>query len=264
MYNEGEKEAVYSPPAHNSKVPSYYANPAPGINHQNSGDRPQVWPDNHHHQQPQEQAKKRPFYKRWWFWLIIIACIIIIAVAVACGVVFGTKKSDKGSDPDVETSSSGGNGTSGTNTNADPDTSVGGYLNSAYYSESGAWNGSGIAIAAANMDADQSIYGFYQDWTGTLQYALMDPSGEWNIVGPVNSGSYKALNGTPLSTVQHQVGAQLVWHLFYIDDEYTVRERIITNTTTNGPSPVWTDGPLSKQNLKTWQANTIGLQACYW
>ncbi|KAK5944027.1 hypothetical protein PMZ80_003308 [Knufia obscura] len=268
VYTGGEKEAVYSQPTPRSKVPSYYANPVPGIHHQNSGDRPQVWSNNdHQYQQPgqsqQEQPKKRPFYKRWWFWLIIVALVIIIAVAVACGVVFGTKKSNEHTTtPPGYTPP--GDGTNGTSTNADPDTSVGGYLNSAFYSESGAWNGSGIAIASANTDADQSIYAFFQDSTGLLQYTLMDPSGQWNLVGPVNSGSYKALNGTPLSAVQHQLGAELVWHIFYIDDEYTIRERIITNTTTNGPSPVWTDGPLSQQNLKTWRSNTIGLQACYW
>ena len=271
VYNEGEKEAVYTEPTHpHSKVPSYYAGPAPGIHHQDSGDRPQVWSDDHQRQQYQEKAKKTPFFKRWWFWVIIAALVVIIAVAVACGVVFGTKKSNKNSDPDAGPATNGTNGTSngnntaGTDTGADPDTSVGGYLNSAYYSETGAWNGSGIAIAAANTASDQSIYAFYQDSTGMLQYTLMDSSGKWNLVGPVNSNSYKALNGTPLSAVQHQLDAKLVWHVFYIDVNYTIRERIITNTTTDGPTPVWADGPLSKQNLKTWKSNTIGLQACYW
>jgi len=279
VYNEGEKEAVHSAPTHQSKVPSYYAGPAPGIYHQNSGDKPQLWSadQQYQHQQHQEQPKKTPFYKRWWFWLVIVALIVIIAVAVACGVVFGTKKSNKGSDSSnsagngtsAGNSTSGGNGTSGTNTDADPNTSVGGYLNDAYYSKSGAFNGSGIAIAGANTDDNESLYAFYQDPTGELQYTVMDSTGQWKLIGPVNHDSYKALNGTPLSTVQHIIGgqtasAQAVWHLFYIDEDYIVRERIITNTTTNSISPVWSDGPLSEKNLHTWESNTIGLQACYW
>lgn len=279
VYNEGEKEAVYSSTSRQSKVPAYYANPVPGIYHQNSGDKPQLWSADHQYQQQQqqhqhqhqEQSTKKPFYKRWWFWLVVLALIVIIAVAIACGAVFGTKKSNKQSDSSnsAGNSTSGGNGTGGTNINADPNTSVGGYLNNAYYSTSGAFNGSGIAIAAANTEENQSLYAFYQDPSGMLQYTVMDPTGQWNIVGPINSGSYKALNGTPLSAVQHILGgqtasAQAVWHLFYIDEDYTVRERVITNTTTNSISPVWTDGPLSEKNLKTWQSDTIGLQACYW
>jgi hypothetical protein len=93
---------------------------------------------------------------------------------------------------------------------------------------------------------------------------LMDAQRKWNLVGPVNAGSYPALNATPLSTVQHQLGSQLVWHLFYIDENYYVRERIITNSSTTSPTPIWQDGPLNALNLKAWQSNTIGLQGCYW
>lgn len=257
-HDQADKEAVYQEPPH-SKVPSYYAAPVPGIQHQNSGDRPQVW--NHETQQVNEKPQKKPFYKRWLFILLVIALIIVAAIAIALGVVFGTKKHTTSSG---NSSSSSGPSPGGANhPNVDINTSVGGEINDAYYSTKGAWNGSGIAIASANTNADQSIYAFYQDYRGDIQYTLMNPQGQWNLVGPVNSGSYQALNGTPLSVVYHQLGNKLVWHLFYIDVNYIVRERIITNQT-NGPTATWSDGPLNDLQLKTWQSNTIGMQACYW
>lgn len=261
-YDQADKEAVYNSEPPRSKVPSYYAAPVMGeIQHHNSNDNPQVWnnqPEQFHEKHQQE--KKTPFYKRWWFWLILFLVVVAIVVGVACGVVLGTKKHKDSSN------NSATDGTSGTgdNTNVDINAAVGGYINPAYYSKSGAWNGSGIAIAGANTATDQSIYAFYQDYTGAIQYTLMTPQYEWQLVGPVNADSPPAMNGTPLSAVQHQLGAELVWHVFYIDENYYIRERIITNSSTNGPAPVWTDGPLSSQNLKTWEADTIGMQACYW
>ena len=258
-----DKEAVYTDRPE-SKVPSYYAAPVPGhINHQNSNDRPQVWADQPQHNNEKVQ-KKRPVWKKWWFWLILLLLIIAIAVGVGCGVALGTKKSNKPAPPAATNGTTPTNTTTPDNPNVDIQTSIGGQINNAYYSESGAWNGSGIAIAAADSTTDQSIYAFYQDAAGAIQYTLMNPQYQWSVIGPVNSGSYKALNGTPLSTVKHTIGDQQVWHLFYIDTTYTLRERIITNVTTNGPAPVWTDGPLNAKNLKTWNSNTIGLQACYW
>lgn len=261
-HDQADKEAVYHEPPR-SKVPSYYATPVPGvIHHQNSGDRPQVWTDQHQ-QHISEKAQKKPFYKRWLFILLIVGLIIVAAIAIALGVVFGTKNHSNSSNNNSNTGSGTTNVTNGDNPNVDINTSIGGQINNAYYSKSGAWNGSGIAIASANTNADQSIYAFYQDYRGDLQYTLMSPSGQWDLVGPVNSNSHKALNGTPLSTVYHQLGNKLVWHLFYIDENYYLRERITTNQT-NGPTAIWTDGPLNDLNLKTWQSNSIGMQACYW
>lgn len=259
---QGEKEAVYSAQQHHSKVPSYYPGPVPGITHQDSGDRPQVWSGAHNQHHLQHSERKRPFYKRWWFFLLLILLIIVIAVAVACGVVFGTKKHNQSNGGGSSSSS----GHPGTNTNADPDTSIGGQINSAYYSKSGAWNGTGIAIAAANTLYNQAIYTFYQDYNGAIQNTLYDPSGSWHPLGPVHNDKYKPLNGTPLSAVQHLIGSEIKWHVFYIDQNYIIRERILSNVTTaaDGINPLWTDGPLSSQNLKTWQSNSIGMQACYW
>lgn len=234
--------------------------------HQNSGDRPQVISTASYQGEP---AKKKPFYTRWVFILGIVVLITVIVLAVVLGVVFGTKKSHNNPAPGSSGSNSGASSTSTSTgsvptSSVDPNVAVGGYIDPAYYSTSGAWNGTGIAIAAAKPGVDQTLYAFYQDPSGLLQYTLLNAQSQWNLVGPVNAGSYKALNGTPISAVNHQLGNQLVWHIFYIDVDYIVRERIITNTTTDGPTPIWKDGPLSSQNLKAWKSTSIGLQACYW
>lgn len=266
IFNGQDKEAVHTPSLH-SKVPSYHVYPVPGLYHQNSGEKPQVWsePD------VQTEDKKKPVYKRWPFIVIVVLLIVLIAVGVALGVVFGTKKSHQppvAQSSTTPTSTSPGSAPTGSipanKPNVDVNTSIGGQINDAYYSKSGAWNGSGIAIAAANPNLNQAIYAFYQDSDGKIQYTLMDAQRRWNIVGPVNADTHKALNATPLSAVQHQLGNQLVWHLFYIDENYIVRERIFTNSSTTSPTPIWEDGPLNQLNLKAWNSNTIGLQGCYW
>lgn len=262
VVNQDEgKEVVYAEQPQ-SKAPIQQGYPTPGIFHQNSNDRPQVWTpvkqeesEDDDIEEKQQQEQRKPFYKRWLFILVVVALIIFIAVGVALAVVF-VRKNNNNSGPNAGI----GSNKHGVNLN----TSIGGQINDAYYSKSGAFNGSGIAIAAANSEYDQSIYGFYQDYQGNIQYTLMNPQSKWNLVGPVNAGSYQALNGTPLSTVQHQLGDELVWHLFYIDVNLILRERIITNTSTNGPSPVWQDGPLNNLNLKAWNSTSIGLQGCYW
>lgn len=265
--NQQEKEAVFVPPP-TSKVPSYQAYPVPGIQHQNSGDRPQVWTDSGEVPQEQQQKKKKPFYKRWLFIAIIALLVVLIAVGIALGVVFGTRKSHDDSPTPTPTQTAAppppANTSTPNNPGVDINTSVGGYINNDYYSESGAWNGSGIAIAGANPNKNEAIYAFYQDHTGAIQYTLMDSQNRWTLVGPVNDNSHKALNGTPLSTVLHYLGAELVWHLFYIDEDYIIRERIMTNTSDNGPAAIWRDGPLNDLKLSVWKSNSIGLQACYW
>lgn len=256
VYPEQEKEVVYT--GQNPSRPlSYQQFPIPGIRHQNSGERPQVWSAMDHEDfLEEEERSKKPLYKRWKFILAIVGLLVLVAVGVGLAATFISRRGGSRSKSSTRIGKN--------NPNVDLNKSVGGYINDAYYSTSGAWNGSGIAVAAANTDYNQAIYAFYQDYTGGLQYTLMNPQGEWSLVGPVNANSPKALNGTPLSTVQNQLGDQRVWHVFYIDEDYILRERIITNTTTTSPTPVWTDGPLNDLNLTVWKSNTIGMQSCYW
>lgn len=260
VYSGQEKEAVHTPQLQ-SKVPSYHAHAVPGLYHQNSGEKPQVWSE----AEPQRvEEKKKPIYKRWPFIIIVILLVCLIAVGAGLGAYFGTRKSHNSSGSSTNSTSSSGGSASGNKPGVDINTSIGGQINDAYYSKSGAWNGSGIAIAGVDQTKNEAIYAFYQAYDGSIQFTLMDAQKKWNHIGPVNDGSFPALNATPLSTVQHLVGDQLIWHVFYIDTNYILRERYITNDTTNSPTPIWQDGPLNDKKLSVWESNTIGLQACYW
>ena len=213
---------------------------------------------------PQDQ----PFYKRRSWILAILALIAAVAIAVPCGVVFGTKHPPPTPLPTNPTSSIPPS-PSGTTTSSstpqptgDPNYAIGGQLSPAYFSKEGAFNGTGIAIAAANPGVDGSIYVFYQDWQGALQYSVSNPTtGMWTPLGPVNYGVSTALNGTPLSAVAYINDTVATWHLFYIDVDYTIRQRSLINDTY---TPTWGPGPIGALGLKTNEADTIGMQACYW
>jgi hypothetical protein len=138
---------------------------------------------------------------------------------------------------------------------------VGGALDPLYYSHTGAWNGSGIAIASANFGIDSSIYVYFQHDTGEIRSFIQEADGHWtDSIAVVSSG---ARNATPLSAVAYIVNQVATWHIFYIDQDSYVRQR----TSSNGSAyqtNIWQDGPLNALNLKANDADMIGLQACYW
>ena len=106
---------------------------------------------------------------------------------------------------------------------------------------------------------------FYQDFDGLLQFKKSDPAdGEasWAPLYPVNENAPRALNGTPLATAAYVNDTVATWHLFYVDDNYIMRQRILTNT--SGYIPTWTSGPLDDLSLEVNHADTIGMQVCYW
>jgi hypothetical protein len=142
-----------------------------------------------------------------------------------------------------------------------PDITAGGALDPLYYSHTGAWNGSGIAIASANFGIDSSIYVYFQHYTGEIRSFIQEANGVWtdsNVV--VSSG---ARNATPLSAVAYIVNEVATWHIFYIDQDSYVRQRISSNGSAFQTN-IWQDGPLNSLNLKANDADMIGLQACYW
>jgi hypothetical protein len=144
---------------------------------------------------------------------------------------------------------------------ADPDITIGGAIDPKYYSDTGAWNGSGIAIASVNFGVDASIWVYFQHYTGEIRAFIQEAAGEWtdsNIVVP--SG---ARNGTPISAVAYIVEEVATWNIFYIDQESYVRQRVSSNGS-QFQTNVWQDGPLNDLNLKANDADMIGLQACYW
>jgi hypothetical protein len=144
---------------------------------------------------------------------------------------------------------------------ADPDINIGGALDPLYYAHTGAWNGTGIAVASANFGDDASLWVYFQHNTGEIRSIIQEADGIWkdsNVV--VSSG---ARNGTPISAVAYIVEEVATWNIFYIDQESYVRQRVNSNAS-RFQDNIWQDGPLNDLNLKANDADMIGLQACYW
>lgn len=204
--------------------------------------------------------------KLWFFGLAALVLIAIIAIAVACGVVFGTKHSNSSPASTPSPTSSAKPSPTSTSSSVptptgDPDITIGGAMSPLYYSKTGAFNGSGIAIASVNFGQDASIFVFFQHYTGEIRSFIQEADGTWtdsNVV--VSSG---AKNGTPISAVAYLVEEVATWHVFYIDTDSRVRQRINSNSSAYQTN-IWKDGPLNDLELTANDADMVGLQACYW
>ncbi|KAF2397792.1 hypothetical protein EJ06DRAFT_139160 [Trichodelitschia bisporula] len=175
--------------------------------------------------------------------LLILAAFIILAVAlgVGLGVGLGSKK---------HSSSSGSK--SGTNGNT---------FNPAYLSKSGAFNGSGLAIASYSFGSGG--YGvinvYFQHWSGQLRKMQLMSDGTWQGGDSTNIVATDARNATPISAVAYAMDNKATWHIFYIDHHNVIREKISDNTTNQ-----WRDGPIGELGLKAMNDSNVGLQACWY
>ena len=142
----------------------------------------------------------------------------------------------------------------------DPNFVVGGAYDPAYYSKTGAFNSSGIALASVNFGIDDSIFVYFQHYTGELRSMILEANGQWTQSNVVASD---AKNGTPISIVAFVSAEVAQWHLYYINHENIVTERI-SNNASKYQDNIWSDGPLTQLGLKALDADTVGLQACYW
>lgn len=95
-----------------------------------------------------------------------------------------------------------------TRTGKDPLYAIGGSYDTTYFSEQGAFNGSGVALADVNFGLDNSIYVFYQKFSGEIEQLIYESDGSWNFVTQVASN---AKNATALSTVAYIVDGIATW-----------------------------------------------------
>ncbi|KAF7513005.1 hypothetical protein GJ744_011271 [Endocarpon pusillum] len=191
--------------------------------------------------------------KKWFLVAASLATCIIVALAIALGVVFGTRGSSSNdttlpqptaTDPPPDT--------------GDPDFYVGGALNPQYYSTAGAFNGTGLALAEQSFGQGNrgNITLYYQHWSGHLRWSQLS-NGEWQG-GSAEIVAHDAKNGTPISAVSYAMDERSIWHIFYVNEDNMLREKVNSNTTN-----IWIDGPLSRQNLTVNRADRIGMQACW-
>lgn len=186
-----------------------------------------------------------------WLWSIL-AAILILGVSLGIGLGVGLHQNDSDSESSHE---------AGANTTY----MIGGAIDPQYYSEEGAFNGSGIALASQSFsrqleDGTQgNLVMYYQHWTGQIRYKQLANDGTWKGGDISAVVAQDARNSTPLSAVSYVLHNESTWHVFYIDQNDTIKQRSNSNETN-----VWTDGALNSLNLKAHGAQLVGMQACYY
>ncbi len=144
---------------------------------------------------------------------------------------------------------------------SNPAITIGGAYSPEYYSNTGAFNGSGIAIATAEFYGS-SLYVYFQHYTGEIRSILQNQDGSWSDSTVVVAAD-NAKNGTPISVVAYRHNLTAQWHLFYINKDGNVNQPTISNSSQFQVN-MWQDGPLNSLNLQALDADSAGLQASYW
>jgi hypothetical protein len=102
-------------------------------------------------------------------------------------------------------------------------------MNPTYYSNAGAFNGSGIALAsqsfAQSLDSGSqgSLVMYFQHHSGDIRYAQLDPKGQWIGGDFSETVAQDAKNSTPLSAVAYALNGTSTWHIFCT----TIRSRSV-------------------------------------
>ncbi|GAB7341492.1 hypothetical protein MBLNU457_7720t2 [Dothideomycetes sp. NU457] len=179
--------------------------------------------------------------------LLIALVVLVLVLAVALGVGLGVGLSQK-----AKSSSS---------SQAASAYLIGGALNAVYYSTTGAFNGSGIALASESFDGSShgDLVMYFQHYTGQIRWQQLTDQGQWVGGDETTIVASDARNSTPLSAVAYAMNKTSTWHVFYIDVNNTLRQKTNSNATN-----VWVEGPLSKQKFKVYNADQVGMQACWY
>ncbi|KAI7517423.1 hypothetical protein KC331_g21717, partial [Hortaea werneckii] len=155
------------------------------------------------------------------FYLLLAA---VIATAIALGVGLGV---GLGSKHERSSSASASVLPAPTSTQPTPsptatenaDYLIGGALHPSYYSTTGAFNGSGIALASQSFATDLqtgtqgSIVMYFQHHSGEIRWQQLSSSG-WIGGSASEVVAIDAKNSTPLSAVAYTTNGTSTWHIF--------------------------------------------------
>ncbi|KAI5362178.1 hypothetical protein Slin14017_G074150 [Septoria linicola] len=187
-----------------------------------------------------------------WLWAIL-AAIIILGISLGVGLGVGLKQ-----DGDEDAKSPSGVG-------ADTTYMIGGAIDPDYYSTRGAFNGSGIALASQSFSRDLqdssqgSLVMYYQHYDGDIRYKQLANNGSWQGGDFSAVVAQDAKNSTPISAVSYVLNETSTWHVFYVDQNHNLKQRSNSNRT-----GYWQDGPINDLNLKVYDADLVGMQACFY
>lgn len=148
-----------------------------------------------------------------------------------------------------------------------------------YLSKKGAFNGSGIALAGEswNPTTGTLFTVYFQHHSGDIRYLKYTKGQKWLGGGVTETVASNAKNATPISAVSYAANSTqfvsmtksttitvliIQFHVFYVGDDNLVKQVTQTNESTS--TQLWTEGPLTKQNLKVYdESPSTGLQACW-
>ncbi|KAI9752050.1 MAG: hypothetical protein M4579_005778 [Chaenotheca gracillima] len=172
-----------------------------------------------------EPDRRRHFFKRPIVWIFLGVLLIAIIIALAVPLALHFRNQDSSSPAQI--------------------------------APEGAINGSGI-VALDLADGSRRIALYSQHFNGEIRkYEYLD--GTWtggtgnDVV--VESG---AKDGTPLMGLSYAIQGELIWRVFFVDENNTLQERINSNLTASG----WAHGSLGDGNFKVSESSHVGLTAC--
>jgi hypothetical protein len=165
--------------------------------------------------------------KRTVFWAVLVAALLVIGLAVGLGVGLTSSRSDKASSASPTTSNA--TSTSSTESSATPTAAseklqIGGSINPSYYTNTGAWNGSGISYIWQNFTQDwddilrtneYSHVVYFQHYSGEIHWMRQTSDYSWKE-GPEDLlvVAADARNSTPISAVQYTANGTNYWNVF--------------------------------------------------
>lgn len=135
--------------------------------------------------------------KKYWFWAVL-TLILVLAVGLGAGLGAGLGTKHHSSKSSATPSASSTSAAPSATSTSTSDYAIGGALNPAYYTNKGAFNGSGIALASQSFGVNDygALVMYFQHAEGQIRWQRLDTaSGDW--VGGTSSEivAYDAKNG---------------------------------------------------------------------
>ncbi|MCJ1479108.1 hypothetical protein MMC13_007792 [Lambiella insularis] len=179
--------------------------------------------------------------KKMWKW-VVAAMIVLVLAAVAVVVAVMVTRKNQNQDQNIQNSSPATTTGSPSSPTAIPGSTNPSPTGTPFFSASGAYNGTGIAITNP-MNSNDAAWVFFQDYKGALKYSALDESGNWGSSMPL--GVTGAANATSLAAITYQPSGLTVCHVFWADRTGTIQDVLYTNV-----SKSWFAGNISAQG---WQ-----------
>ncbi|KAG9752665.1 hypothetical protein KCU73_g6051, partial [Aureobasidium melanogenum] len=200
---------------------------------------------------PTQEPKRRWIcgLRRRWFYAVVCSILVVSVAGLAAGLGAGLSSPRARFSPQ---------------NNATSNYDIGGSLNPAWYSTSGAFNGSGFSLAdqhitgTGNEDGNMVLY--FQHHDSTIRWTSLNSTG-WAWEGGTISEivASDAKNNTPISSVAFSANSTSMWHVFYIDKNNQVRERVKSNATS-----FWEDGALANSGVTVLDSDQVAMQVCWY